>query len=389
MKTLFKSTVLSLALATFLSCNGNNTKKEPLAYNVVETIIHPEPKTNKQFIKVALLLDTSNSMDGLIDQAKAQLWDIVNELSYAKCKHEKPNLQIALYEYGNDNLSGEEGYIRQVLPFSADLDEISKELFSLTTNGGNEFCGQVIQTALNQLNWGKNPDDLKLVFIAGNEPFTQGKVSYKDAGTNANEKSVTVNTIFCGDYQQGINSYWKAGADLTHGDYMAINQNRATVYVASPYDDEILILNEKLNKTYVIYGDKGSDKIALQAQQDANAQAYSKANAVSRTVSKSSHLYKNKQWDLVDAVEEDEVSLETLGDEALPTELKGKSEIEIKKYVEQKKTERNNIQNQIQELNEKRKTYIAQQSTQTNNGLENAMTKAIKEQAKKKNYTWE
>ena len=40
----------------------------------------------KQNIKVALLLDTSNSMDGLIDQAKAQLWEIVNEFSYAKCR---------------------------------------------------------------------------------------------------------------------------------------------------------------------------------------------------------------------------------------------------------------------------------------------------------------
>ncbi|NNC69893.1 MAG: hypothetical protein HKN90_03620, partial [Flavobacteriaceae bacterium] len=56
------------------------------------------PKKNT--IKVALLLDTSNSMDGLINQAKTQLWEIVNELSYAKCEHEDPNLEIALYEYG-------------------------------------------------------------------------------------------------------------------------------------------------------------------------------------------------------------------------------------------------------------------------------------------------
>ena len=34
---------------------------------------------------LALLLDTSNSMDGLIDQAKSQLWKIVNELAAAKC----------------------------------------------------------------------------------------------------------------------------------------------------------------------------------------------------------------------------------------------------------------------------------------------------------------
>ena len=43
-----------------------------------------DEKKKKQTIKVALLLDTSNSMDGLINQAKAQLWEIVNELSYAK-----------------------------------------------------------------------------------------------------------------------------------------------------------------------------------------------------------------------------------------------------------------------------------------------------------------
>ena len=30
-------------------------------------------------VQLALLLDTSNSMDGLIDQAKSQLWKIVNE----------------------------------------------------------------------------------------------------------------------------------------------------------------------------------------------------------------------------------------------------------------------------------------------------------------------
>lgn len=113
---------------------------------IAETVVH---KPSKQFIKVALLLDTSNSMDGLIDQAKAQLWEIVNELSYAKCDDSKPNLQIALYEYGNDRLNGDEGYIRQVLAFSSDLDEISKQLFSLTTNGGEEYCGHVIQTSLN------------------------------------------------------------------------------------------------------------------------------------------------------------------------------------------------------------------------------------------------
>ncbi len=384
MKTHFKTFLLCTVLAGFLSCNGK-TKKENIAFNQTERL---QPTPTKQFIKVALLLDTSNSMDGLIDQAKAQLWDIVNELSYAKCGTNKPNLQIALYEYGNDQLNSREGYIRQVLGFSDDLDEISKELFSLTTNGGEEYCGQVIQTSLNQLNWGKNPDDLKLIFIAGNEPFTQGKINYKDASANANEKDVTVNTIFCGDFNQGISTYWKDGADLTKGDYMAINQNQSTVHIATPYDDDILILNQKLNKTYIIYGDKGKEKIALQAEQDSNAGSYSKANAVSRTVSKSSYLYKNESWDLVDAVELNEVTIENLKDDALPEILKGKSKQDIKAYVTKKRNERDAIQKQIQTLNLKRKDYISKNKKNTN-GLENAMTKAIKEQAKKKHYTWD
>ncbi|WP_308991387.1 vWA domain-containing protein [Mariniflexile litorale] len=383
MKTHFKTLVFSMALIGFTACNANN--KKPIEYSQTETT---KDEPNKQYIKVALLLDTSNSMDGLIDQAKAQLWDIVNELSYAKCATNKPNLEIALYEYGNDKLNSQEGYIRQVLAFSNDLDEISKELFSLTTNGGEEYCGQVIQTSLNRLNWGKNPDDLKLIFIAGNEPFTQGKVNYKDVSVNAKEKGITINTIFCGDYNQGVSTSWKDGAALTNGDYMAINQNQTTIHIVSPYDDEILILNQKLNKTYVVYGKIGKQKMALQAEQDTNAQGYSKANAVSRTVSKSSHLYKNETWDLVDAVELEEVSVEALEDDTLPEELKGKSADEIKKYVSEKKKEREHIQNKIQELNAKRKVYISEQKKDNKNGLENAMTNAIKEQAKKKKYTW-
>lgn len=384
MKTYFKTLLLSMALVSLTACNAKNKKQ---SYNYAEAkTIHHNP--NKQYIKVALLLDTSNSMDGLIDQAKAQLWNIVNELSYAKCNNEKPNLQIALYEYGNDRLNSDEGYIKQVLSFNNDLDEISKALFSLTTNGGEEYCGHVIQTSLNQLNWGKNPDDLKLIFIAGNEPFTQGKINYKDASTHAKEKGVTINTIFCGDYNQGISTHWRDGAQLTHGDYMAINQNNKTVHIASPYDDEILILNQKLNKTYVGYGLRGNEKIALQAEQDTNAGNYSKANAVSRTVSKSSHLYKNKTWDLVDAVELDEVAIETISDDDLPKELKGKTKEEIKGYIDDKRKKRESIQQKIQELNTKRKVYITQQKKEHANGLENAMTKAIKEQAKKKKYTW-
>jgi hypothetical protein len=388
MRKLTTSLAVLMSIMSLTACNAN-TKKSNQNLVLNETKLETNIKSKKPEIKVALLLDTSNSMDGLIDQAKAQLWEIVNELSYAKCEEKSPNLKIALYEYGNDNLNADEGYLRQVIAFSDDLDEISKSLFSLTTNGGNEYCGKVIKTALNQLDWSENKDDLKLIFIAGNEPYTQGNVSYKDASKLAHQNDVTVNTIFCGEYNQGISGQWKDGADLTHGDYIAINHNKATVHIASPYDDKILELNEKLNSTYVAYGRKGMMKMELQAEQDVNAMSYNKANAVSRTVSKSSRLYKNSSWDLVDAEKEADFSYEDLDDKQLPKELKNKSKDEIKSYVEKKRTEREKLQKDIAELNIKRRNYIAKNSTDKNNGLENAMVNAIKTQAKKKNYSWE
>jgi len=384
MKTLFKIAFTILCFSAFIACKADEKNDAQLLLASKETAI-----TKKQYIKVALLLDTSNSMDGLIDQAKSQLWKIVNELSYAKCDDAKPNLQISLYEYGNDNLNSKEGYIRQVLSFSEDLDEISKQLFSLTTKGGNEYCGQVISTALDQLNWQNNPDDLKLIFIAGNEPFDQGEISYSKSTKTAHTKGITVNTIFCGAYEQGIASHWKNGADLAGGNYIAINHNQATTYVSTPYDDAILNYNSKLNKTYVAYGALGEQKMRLQMNQDEEAESYGESNAVSRTISKGSHLYKNGSWDLVDASKKKSFDYGALKPQELPEELKGKSETEITAYISQKQKERNRIQIEIEALNKKRKAFIATQQKDNKNSLESAMIEAIKTQAKKKNYKWE
>ena len=328
--------------------------------------------------------------DGLINQAKAQLWDIVNEFTYAKCgDRTSPKLQIALYEYGNDNLSSREGYIRQVLDFSSDLDKISEKLFSLSTNGGEEYCGTVIQQSLRQLNWGKNADDLKLIFIAGNEPFDQGRLDYKDAASQAKEKDVVVNTIYCGNYAQGVSSFWKNGAALTGGDYMAIDHNQEIVHIITPYDDIIIQLNNKLNNTYIAYGASGAARSSAQRAQDRNAYELEETVAVKRAVSKSSRLYNNADWDLVDAVKDNEDAIEELEVASLPKELQGKSKEEIKKYVSKKQAERIKIQKEIQTVNAKRQAYILKQKNSQKGELESAMLKAIKKQAEKKNYSWE
>lgn len=351
----------------------------------------PTLPVKDQSIQLALLLDTSNSMDGLIDQAKSQLWKVVNELAAARCEDgKKPSIKIALYEYGNDNLSSREGYIRQVSGLTDDLDLISEKLFSLSTNGGNEFCGYVINSSLRQLAWSTSPHDLKMIFIAGNEPFTQGGVAYRTACTLAREKGIVVNTIFCGPFDEGMNTSWKDGADITGGSYMSIEQNSKTVYIPSPYDKRISELNEKLNNTYVYYGASGASKKEMQAVQDSNAGSYGEANKVERAVSKSSHAYRNSSWDLVDASKENEDIIIKAKEEELPKEMKGMSVPQRQAYVKVKAEERATIQNEIQSLNKKRQEYLVANTPkeESDTMLDAAMIKAVKEKAKLKNLSF-
>ncbi len=351
----------------------------------------PKPE-KEQTIMLALLLDTSNSMDGLIDQAKSQLWKIVNELSAAKCGDgSKPKIKIALYEYGNDGLPSSEGYIRQVSALTNDLDLISEKLFALRTNGGSEFCGHVIRTSLNQLDWSASSADLKMIFIAGNEPFTQGSVSYREACGLAKEKGVIVNTIYCGDFNEGLNSNWKDGSDIANGTFMSIEQNSKTVYVATPYDDRLSELNDRLNKTYVYYGATGSDKKMRQEAQDNNAASYGAANKAERAISKGSSAYSNPTWDLVDAEKDNAKVIETAKEDELPQEMKGMTVTQRKAYVKGKGDERTKIQTEIQTVNKQRQEYIVKNTPkeQQDNMLDAAMINAIKSKAKTKNLKWE
>lgn len=385
-KIIYISTLLATTL-TFGSCKKANT----IAFNETSIEKPVEKPTSDNKIQVAILLDTSNSMDGLIEQAKSRLWNIVNTLTTLKYDGKTPEIEIGLYEYGNDGLSSATNYIRQVAPLTTDLDLISEKLFSLRTNGGNEYCGAVIQDAVTKLSWKDGNKNMKLVYIAGNEPFNQGGVNYKEAVKNALKNDIYINTIFCGNNQEGISTFWQDGAITGNGKYFNIDSNQRVQYINTPYDDQITQQNKKINDTYVTYGKIGNEKKMNQVRQDANAESVSKANYVERSVSKSKAVYKNENWDLVDKVSEDEKALDNIKKEELPAELKDKSKAEIKTYVAQKSADREKIQKEISILAKKRQEYIDNEikKKNTQDDLGDAISSSIIVLGKTKGYSVE
>lgn len=352
--------------------------------NLTHTVL-TAPKAK---IQIALLLDTSNSMDGLIDQAKSQLWKMVNELALSKKGGVSPDIEIALYEYGNDGLSANKGYVRQVLPLTHDLDEVSDQLFKLTTNGGSEYCAWVILESVNDLKWSADQGDLRLIVIAGNEPFDQGPVRPKDAVKSAIAKDICITTIFCGDWKEGVNTGWKESAISECGKYLNIDQDDKVAHIPTPYDDQIIALNEKLNGTYVAYGHEGALKYANQATQDSNAAYYGAANARERATFKAKAQYNNSGWDLVDAVKEDEKVLSELKKEELPKEMQSMNVAQQKSFLDQKNKEREEIKAQILDLEQKATAFVASKRTedQDKQTLDKVMKENVRELAGQRGF---
>jgi hypothetical protein len=385
-------TVCSAAMATALCFVAGTRADEHDPAAEPEEVLITSVIEIKPLIQMAILLDTSSSMSGLIDQARTELWAIVNEFIFAKRNGKEPELQVALYEYGKSSLSGQEGYIRMILPLTADLDKVSEELFALTTNGGSEYCGWVIKEAVESLHWNDSPDELKVIFIAGNEPFTQGPLDYRQSCKAAASKGIIVNTIHCGSEGAGLEGKWKDGALLADGRYLNIDQNRKTIHIEAPQDSEIAELGIRLNDTYIAYGKAGKMSAQRQAAQDNNAAAASETAGMDRALTKSSPYYRNDAWDLVDALESDKVKLEDMKAEDLPENMQRMSAEERKAYIESMATERAQIQQRIQQLSDQRKKHVAaEMKKHQENGdtLGSAVTQLVREQAKQRNFKFE
>ncbi|MCI4670411.1 MAG: VWA domain-containing protein [Bacteroidia bacterium] len=319
-------------------------------------------------IQIALILDVSGSMDGLLEQAKSQLWTVVNAIMFDESMNGYPLIEIALMEYGN-NRNYQDGYMRVLVPFTSNLDWIAEDLFSLRTGGSREFAPRAVSVALNNLNWSYSREDLKLVYIAGNERFHQGGTNFQVVARQARNKDIVVNTIFCGDHYYGKRQGWAEAAYMTQGDYMNIEQNYRPHYSDNIYSDQLFSLNNQLNQTYIPFGTRGSQCFQRQRNLDRRAGNYGRGYASQRFITKSTGAYLNPEWDLVDAVVTGSIKLQDIPNNDLPPEMRRMSLSEKRNFINSKLNKRKKVQAQMRSLGKKQLTRT--QSHAANKGRTN------------------
>jgi DNA-binding ferritin-like protein len=372
-----KFNILFITLGTYLSlltinnfyAKANIKNHEIISNKPSEKIaqVNNNITDNQPKIQVAILLDSSNSMDGLIEQTRTQIWSVINAVSKVKKNGKNPIFQVSLYHYGNNDLPSAEGFNRMLNELSTDLDQVSENLFSIQTNGGQEYAGWVIDSAVNELKWSNNPQDFRVIFIAGNEPFDQGNMNWEKAVNLASQKDIIINTIFCGESENVESNLWAMGADRGKGNYFNLNQDEKVVVISTPYDAEIARLNQQLNDTYIPYGSQGRVNYERQQTQDMNAfSSPNPAAGLSRSVAKTTENYRNSSWDLVDGVTENNLDLNSVDKTTLPENLRSLSVPEIQKFVDQMILKRAQIKAKIAELAQKRLDYIAKNTPKDN-----------------------
>jgi hypothetical protein len=244
----------------------------------------------------------------------------------------------------------------------------------------------VIRHSLQQLPWDSANGSYKVIFIAGNESFRQGSVPYTQACELARRMGVVVNTIFCGSREEGLREYWNLGAECGEGSFTHIDQEARPREIPTPYDTVLFSLNQQLNQTYLSYGSAGLARYERQAKADELNYAMSKSVAAVRVKAKGSgNIYKNEDWDMVDAAAADPDFIKKLDRNSLPDSLKQKSDAELTALVRSRQQQRNALQAEITSVSAKREAYLAEarrkDATAQSQTLETAMERILRAQA--------
>ncbi len=312
-------------------------------------------------IEVAFVLDTTGSMTGLIEGAKAKIWSIASELLKTE---EQADIRFGLIGYRDRG----DAYVTRTYDLTSDINGIYGHLLAFQADGGGdrpESVNQALNEAVTQFQWGSDAKTLRLVFLVGDSPPNEYKddVDYGRTCDLARERNIRVNTVLAGGAQD-TGAVWQAIAHLCGGTYMEIPQDGGMQQVATPYDDQLNALQQRINETVAPYG--GAEQQAyLRGQMETAAAApaavASDMASVRFGAGKLNRVLTGGN-DLVEDYEDGVVDLTALREEELPDELKNLSDDDLRAEVEERVSQRAALNTEMSDLVAQRNAWVAEEN---------------------------
>src|SRR5205809_1297109 len=345
----------------------------------------------KPRIEVCFVLDTTGSMGGLIEGAKQKIWSIANEMISAK---PTPELNLGLVGYRD---RGDE-YVVKSFRLTDDIDSIYGHLRDFKAEGGGdepESVNEALAEAIEKMPWSQDRKVLKIIFLVGDAPPHLGYADgpkYPELCRIAAKKDLIINTVQCGNIAE-TTPIWKEIEKLSEGSYARIAQAGGVAVIGTPLDDERARLNRKIGATLIPYGDA-----ALQREVAAK-QAFAESAPASAAADRLSYNAKTKKGvqgrgELLDALANDEVKLESIDKKDMPAEFQKLTKEEMEARIAKTRAERDSLQREVQALARKREAYIQAENKRLaeagkGDGFDDKVAETIHQQAERKgiNYT--
>jgi hypothetical protein len=341
-------------------------------------------------IEVCFVLDTTGSMGGLIEGAKAKIWSIANQMVAAK---PTPELRIALVAYRDRG----DDYVTRLFDLSDDIDAVYENLQSFRASGGGdtpESVNQALHEAVTKVSWSGDKNVLKIIFLVGDCPphmDYQDDVKYDETCQLAVRRDLIINTVQCGKHA-ATTPIWQEIGRLAEGSFVAIGQTGDMEIINTPMDEKLAELNVAIGATLLPYGNREQQRKVM-AKQAAAESAAAPAAADRLAYNMATSKVVQGGGDLVDDLKDGAVQLEDLDGDELPPALRGLSPEKQQAYIDTQAEKRAKIQAEINELIKQRKAYIEARmrelaSSGGGSAFDQQVTRMIQEQAGRKGISY-
>jgi hypothetical protein len=354
---------------------------------VPETTTHRGTPTGEtRAVDLVFCLDVSGSMDQLLDEVRARLWEVVNEFGGMS---PRPALRIGLMTYGSGKVGPETGRIVIDSDLTSDLGRVYSTLMEIETSGDSEYVGWAIHTALEQLSWSNDEDALKILLIAGNEPADQALEHYdfRSEARRAFDEGVSIHALYAGNREAAIANKWPELAEWSQGTYVPVRPAPNIVNLSTPQDSTLKELNDRYNATFVPIGIRGTKALDQVVEQDRSAEELGSQSLGSRIATKAGGLLGPASWDLVDVSRDPEFNLASVDPADLPEEFRHLPYGDLLNLLEEKRLERETLESEMLESDEIRREFLRSKSTRRGRtSVVDAMREAVRRQAESRGF---
>ena len=316
-------------------------------------------------VEVAFVLDTTGSMASLIEGAKRKIWSIATTII-----DENPgaDIRIGLVAYRD---IGDE-YVTRRFELTADIQDLYARLLELKARGGGDWAESVneaLHDAVTKLSWSQDPGAVRIMFLVGDAPphmdYAQD-MKYPQVLALARQRDIVVNAVQAGEARDTMR-VWREVAQMGHGVYIQIPQDGGKVVVIeTPYDIEIIDLQEKLNGTVIPYGprykrssveEKTRQVAAAPAPMASDMASY--LNKRARTASAAEAI--TGGGDLVADVVAGRQQLSAVKDDELPETLRAMKHEERQQAISKQMSSRKALNDRMTALVKQRDAFVADQ----------------------------